>query len=185
MDCALDIRHGFRWWCWAPWVEWWWWDSHLVQNTCRLHTLCVPNLVPPAWFYICNWNERYCDPPEPQNNLTPPALHGFVKPVCGAVVSEHLWWHCFWTPAVVLNCCAVLSDHNNAQVSWKYGTARARLNVAHKKCKFCMFFAQNGCLTTITNSGGPTSSSEAISYAKCTIPLMCATSATECFISPM
>ena len=64
-------------------------------------------------------------------------------------------WHSFWTPAVVLNRCAVLLDHNNAQVSWKYGTARAELNFAHKRCKFCMAFAQNSCLTTITLLRGP------------------------------
>ena len=55
----------------------------------------------------------------------------------------------------MLNRCAVRSDHYNAQVSWKYGTARAGLNVAHKKCEFCMFFAQNGCLTIITLLRGP------------------------------
>ena len=64
-------------------------------------------------------------------------------------------WHSFCTPAVVLNRCAVLLDHNNAQVSWKYGTARAGLNFALKKYKFCMVFAQNSCLTTITLLRGP------------------------------
>ena len=41
---------------------------------------------------------------------------------------------------LVLNRCAVWLDHYNAQISWKYGTARAGLNVAYKKCEFCMFF---------------------------------------------
>ena len=60
---------------WAPWVEWWWSDSHFVQKkTFRLHTFCVKNLVPPTRFYICNWTERYCDPTEPHNNLTPPQV---------------------------------------------------------------------------------------------------------------
>ena len=66
-----------------------------------------------------------------------------------------MWWHSFCAPAVVLNCCAVLLDHNNAQVSWKYGTARAGQNFAHTKCKFCIFFAQNICLTIITLLRGP------------------------------
>ena len=48
--------------------------------------------------------------------------------------------HSFWTPAVVLNRCAVLLDHNNARFSCKYRTARAGLNFAHNKCKVCMFF---------------------------------------------
>ena len=64
--------------------------------------------------------------------------------------------HSFWTPALVLNCCAVLLDHNNARFSCKYKTARAGLNFAHKKCEFCMFFfAQNGCLIIITLLRGP------------------------------
>ena len=37
----------------------------------------------------------------------------------------------------------------------KYGTAPAGLNFAHKKYKFCMVFAQNSCLTTITLLRGP------------------------------
>ena len=41
------------------------------------------------------------------------------------------------------------------QVSWKYGTARAGLNFAQTKCKFCSFFAQNSCLTIITLLRGP------------------------------
>ena len=61
----------------------------------------------------------------------------------------------FWTPAVVLNRCAVLLDHNNAWFSCKYRTARAGLNFAHKKCEVCMFFAQNGRLTIITLLRGP------------------------------
>ena len=40
--------------------------------------------------------------------------------------------HSFWTPAVVLNRCAVLLDHNNAWFSCKYRTVRAGLNFAHK-----------------------------------------------------
>ena len=63
--------------------------------------------------------------------------------------------HSFWTPAVVLNHCAVLLDHNNTRFSWKYRTARAGLNLAHKKCEVFMFFAQNGCLTIITLLRGP------------------------------
>ena len=82
------------------------------------------------------------------------AVPYFLK-TCGAIVSEHLRWHSFWIPAVVLNRCAVLLDHNNAQVSWKYGTVRAGLNVAHKKCEFFMFFVQNGCPTIITLLRGP------------------------------
>ena len=59
--------------------------------------------------------------------------------------------HSFWTPAVVLNRCVVLLDHNNARFSCKYRTAWAGLNFAHKKCEVCIFFfAQNGCLTIIT-----------------------------------
>ena len=41
--------------------------------------------------------------------------------------------HSFWTPAVVLNRCAVPLNHNNARFSCKYRTARAGLNLAHKK----------------------------------------------------
>ena len=63
--------------------------------------------------------------------------------------------HSFWTPAVVLNRCAVLLDHNNARFSCKYRTARAGLNFAHKKCEVCMFFAQSGCLTINTLLRGP------------------------------
>ena len=48
--------------------------------------------------------------------------------------------HSFWTPAVVLNRCAVLLDHNNAWFSWKYRTVRAGLNFANKKCEVCVFF---------------------------------------------
>ena len=48
--------------------------------------------------------------------------------------------HSFWTPAVVLNCCAAMLDHNNAPFSCKYRTAQAGLNLAHKKCEVCMFF---------------------------------------------
>ena len=48
--------------------------------------------------------------------------------------------HSFWTPTVVLNCCAVLLDHNNTRFSCKYRTARAGLSFAPKKCEFCMFF---------------------------------------------
>ena len=61
----------------------------------------------------------------------------------------------FWTPAVVLNRCAVLLDHNTTRFSCIYRTARAGLNFAHKKCEVCMFFAQNGCLTIITLLRGP------------------------------
>ena len=28
----LDIRNGFRWWFWAPWVKWWWSDHHFVKK---------------------------------------------------------------------------------------------------------------------------------------------------------
>ena len=50
---------------------------------------------------------------------------------------------------------AGLSDHYDNQVSLKYGTAQAGLNLAHKKCEFCIFCAQNGCLTIITRLRGP------------------------------
>ena len=50
-------------------------------------------------------------------------------------------WHSICTPAVGLNRCVVLLDHNNALFSCKYRTARAGLNFAHKKCEVCMFFA--------------------------------------------
>ena len=63
--------------------------------------------------------------------------------------------HNYWTPAVVLNCCAVLLDYNNARFSCKYRTARAGQNLAHKMCEFFMFFAQNGCLNIITLLRGP------------------------------
>ena len=77
------------------------------------------------------------------------APHAFIKPACNAIVSEHLRCHSFWRPAVpyFLNTCrgvklfAVLSDHYNAQVSCKYRTAQAGLNIAtKKKCELCMFF---------------------------------------------
>ena len=72
----------------------------------------------------------------------------------------------------MLNCCPVWLDHSNAQVSWKYGTARAGLIVAHKKCEFCMFFLHKMAVSPSSlYSGGPISSSEAMSYVKCTIPL--------------
>ena len=45
---------------------------------------------------------------------------------------------------------AVLFNHYNAQVSCKNRTAQAGLILAHKKCEFCILFAQNGCLTIIT-----------------------------------
>ena len=63
--------------------------------------------------------------------------------------------HSFWTPAVVLNRCAVLLDHNTAWFSCKYTTVGAGLNFEHKKCEVCMFFAQNGFLTIITLLRGP------------------------------
>ena len=67
--------------------------------------------------------------------------HGFVKPACGAIFSKHLWCHNFRKPVVpqFLNTCggvellAVLLDHYSAQVSGKYRTARAGLNLTHKK----------------------------------------------------
>ena len=45
-----------------------------------------------------------------------------------AVAYFYLTWALLWSnrtaqPAVVLNCCAVLLDHNNARFSWKYRTA--------------------------------------------------------------
>ena len=75
--CPLTGRRNLRWWC--TWhrtcLQWWWWsDSHFVQKTCRIPTFCVPNLIPPARFYICNWSKRYCDPTEPHNDLTPPQV---------------------------------------------------------------------------------------------------------------
>ena len=74
-------------------------------------------------------------------NTTTMAPHaGFTKP-CGAIGSHTCG-------GVIL--CAVLLDHNNARFSCKYRTAWAGLNFTHKKCEVCMFFAQNGCLTTIT-----------------------------------
>ena len=60
-----------------------------------------------------------------------------------------MWCHSFWTPAVVLNRCAVLLDHDNARFSCKYRTALAGLNFSHKTCEVCILFAQNGCLTII------------------------------------
>ena len=75
--------------------------------------------------------------------------------------STALWFyqtvrcHSFWTPAVVLNHCAVLLDHNNARFSCKYRTARAGLNFAHEKCEAYMIYAQNVCLTIITLLKGP------------------------------
>ena len=63
--------------------------------------------------------------------------------------------HSFCIPAVVLNHCAVLVDHNNAWFSCKYRTVRAGLNFAHKKCEVWIFFAQTGCLTINTLLRGP------------------------------
>ena len=79
--------------------------------------------------------------------------------------------HSSWTPAVVLNRCAVLLDHNNAWFSCKYRTARAGLNFAQKSVKSACILHKMAVWPSSLYSGGPTSLSEAMSYVKCTIPL--------------
>ena len=81
--------------------------------------------------------------------------------------------HSFWTPAVVLNRCAVLMDHNNAWFCCKYRTVRAGLNFANKRVKSAcfVFLHKIAVWPSSLYSRGPTSSSEAMCYVKGTIPL--------------
>ena len=155
MDGALEIRHGFRWWCWAPQEEWWWSDSHFVQkNMHNSHFLCAafsPARAVPysllTWALL--WSNRTA-----QRFNTTAGVQKLCHRSCSETISPQVfrndgtahWFyrtvrcHSFCTPAVVLNRCAVLLDHNNARFSCKYGTGRAGLNFAHKKCEVCMFF---------------------------------------------
>ena len=84
------------------------------KNMQNSHFLCATFSLP-ARFHIFNWPERYWDPTEPHNSLTPPQVFrnyattglqklyhrsssetmaphaGFTEP-CGAIVSQHLQW---------------------------------------------------------------------------------------------
>ena len=84
------------------------------------------------------------------------APHGFVKPACGAIVSEDLRGLSFWTPAVVLTfCCSVGSLYRSGQ-SQIYNRA-CWTKFSTQKMWILHFFvvAQNGCLIIITLLRGP------------------------------
>ena len=113
------VRHAFRWLFWVPWVEWWWSDSHFVQNKHAKFTLfCVLNLVPPAQFYfatdlsviVIRQNQNQYNTTAGVQKLWPGrssetmALQVFRNYGTAGWFFKSVGCHSFWTPALVVYC---------------------------------------------------------------------------------